>query len=61
VFLEYNGIASSLMECIENTYLSVSPVARRIADTFEIDMKTVIMACEPGRIEKRGDNVGFRA
>jgi hypothetical protein len=61
VFLVYSGIASSLMRCIENPYLTASAEARRMVDTFEISMSSVTMACEPSRIEGHGDNVGFRA
>ena len=61
MFLEYDDIASSLMECIENAYLKTSADARRMADTFENAMSLVTMACEPGIIEAHGDNVRFRA
>jgi hypothetical protein len=61
VFLEYNAVASSLMRCIENAYLTAVADGRRIGDTFENAVSFVTMACEPGRIEEHGDNVGFRA
>jgi hypothetical protein len=49
------------MRCIENAYLTAVADGRRIGDTFENAMSFVTMACEPGRIEEHGDNVGFRA
>jgi hypothetical protein len=61
VFLEYDGIASSQMECIENAYLKTSPDARRMADTFENAMSFVTITCAPGTIPEHGDNVGVRA
>jgi hypothetical protein len=61
VFFEYDGIASSLMKCIETAYLTVPADARPMSDTFENAMSLVTMACEPGIVEAHGDNVRFRA
>lgn len=61
MFLEYDDIASSLMECIENAYLKTSADARRMADTFENAMSFVTITCAPGTITEHGDNVGVRA